>query len=140
MSARPRSRRADPVPTPVASASVEPGRGLVWLGALILVAAGFLAYWGVRNAPFVFDDLPGVVENESIRDLTKLGHVLRPPSTGSGIDSRPVVNLSLALNYAAGGLNPLGYHLTNVAIHVLGALALFGLVRRTLSLPGGPEA
>ncbi len=126
--------------TPAPALPAPPRRELVWLCGLVIVAAGFLAYWGVRHAPLVFDDLPGIVENESIRDLTKLGRVLRPPSTGSGIDSRPVINLSLALNYAAGGLNPTCYHLTNIGIHVLGALALFGLVRRTLSLPGGPDA
>ncbi|HEX2862318.1 MAG TPA: tetratricopeptide repeat protein [Lacunisphaera sp.] len=61
--------------------------------------------------------------------------VLLPPSEGAGIDSRPIVNLSLALNYAVSGLNPRGFRLTNVAGHLLAALALFGLVRRTLLLP-----
>ena len=48
---------------------------------------------------------------------------------------RPLVNLSFALNYAAGELDPRGYRLTNLAIHLLAALVLFGLVRRTLLLP-----
>ena len=48
---------------------------------------------------------------------------------------RPVPNLSLAVNYAIGGLNVEGYHVVNLAIHILAALALFGLVRRTLLLP-----
>ena len=48
---------------------------------------------------------------------------------------RPVLNLSLAINYALGGLNVEGYHVVNLAIHILAALALFGLVRRTLLLP-----
>ena len=43
------------------------------------------------------------------------------------------MNLSFALNYAAGGLDPWGYHVTNVFIHVMVALVLFGLVRRTLA-------
>jgi tetratricopeptide (TPR) repeat protein len=43
-----------------------------------------------------------------------------------------VVNLSLAVNYALGGLNVWGYHVVNLAIHLLGALALYGVVRRTL--------
>ena len=49
--------------------------------------------------------------------------------------SRPVVNLSFALDYAVGGLRTLPYHVTNLAIHILAALALFGIVRRTLLLP-----
>ncbi len=130
-------RRADPAPDPTPASA---DRRLVWLGGLTIVLAGLVAYWGVRNAPFVFDDLPAIVENASIRDLAQLGRVLHPPAEGSSVDSRPLVNLSFALNYAAGGLAPRGYHLTNVAIHILGALLLFGIVRRTLLLPGLPAA
>ncbi len=48
---------------------------------------------------------------------------------------RPVVNLSLALNHAGGGLDPRGYHAVNLILHIVSALALFGVVRRTLLLP-----
>lgn len=110
----------------------------MWTCAAVIVLAGFLSYRGTLDAPFVFDDIPGVVNNESIRDLGDLRRVLLPPTEGSGVDSRPVVNLSLALNHAGGGLSPRGYRLTNIAIHVLGALALFGLLRRTLLRPDMP--
>jgi tetratricopeptide (TPR) repeat protein len=49
--------------------------------------------------------------------------------------NRPVVNLSFALNYAIHGESVWGYHATNLAIHLLAALTLFGIVRRTLTLP-----
>jgi Flp pilus assembly protein TadD len=42
--------------------------------------------------------------------------------------------VSLALNHSLGGLNPWGYHAFNLAIHIAAALALFGVVRRTLPL------
>jgi tetratricopeptide (TPR) repeat protein len=42
-----------------------------------------------------------------------------------------VVSLTLALNYALGGLNVWGYHAFNLTIHLLSALVLFGLLRRT---------
>ena len=115
------------------------GRILPWLGAVLIVLAGFAAYYRTLDAPFVFDDNPGVVENESIRDLSRIGSVLSPPAEGAGIDSRPLINLSLALNYAASGLNPWGYRLTNIVLHLLGALALYGLIRRTLTLPSSPD-
>ena len=55
-----------------------------------------------------------------------------------------MLNLSLALNYAVGGCDVLGYHLTNLAIHLAAALLLFGIVRRTAAtFPGlrqGPTA
>ena len=46
-----------------------------------------------------------------------------------------MVNLSFALDYAVGGLNTRPFHGTNLAIHLLAGLALFGVVRRTLLLP-----
>ena len=119
---------------------LRPARRQIWLGIIVIILAGFVAYYGDNlDAPFFFDDIPGVVQNESIRNLVDLRRVLHPPAEGAGIDSRPVINLSLAINYAAGGLHPRGYRLTNIALHVLGALALFGLVRRTLTLPSVPE-
>ena len=48
------------------------------------------------------------------------------------VAGRPFVNLSFAINYAIGGLDVRGYHLTNIAIHLTCALLLFGLMRRTL--------
>ncbi|HEX3728296.1 MAG TPA: tetratricopeptide repeat protein, partial [Opitutaceae bacterium] len=63
--------------------------------------------------------------------------VLRPSAEGGlTVGGRPLVNLSLALNYAAGGLHPEGYHALNLAVHLLAGLALFGLMRRTLDSLG----
>jgi tetratricopeptide (TPR) repeat protein len=45
-----------------------------------------------------------------------------------------LVSFSLAINYSLGALNPWGYHVWNLAVHILAALLLFGIVRRTLSL------
>jgi protein O-mannosyl-transferase len=50
--------------------------------------------------------------------------------------SRPLVDLSFAVNRAVGGLEPFGYHVFNLLVHILAALALFGLARRSLGAPG----
>ena len=47
---------------------------------------------------------------------------------------RPVVDLTLSLNYALGGFQVWGYHFFNLTVHLLAALALFGIVRRTLQM------
>ena len=107
-----------------------------WLSGGLIVAAIVLIYANVINAPFIFDDGPGIEENKSIRQLWPPGPVLHPPAeTGSGVAGRPIVNLSLALNYAISGLQPWSYHATNILIHALAALALFGLGCRTLEGP-----
>ena len=99
-------------------------------GALVLL--GLLTYANSVASPFVYDDAVTVQENETIRHLWPLTVALSPPAHDTPISGRPLVNLSLALNYAAGGLDPRGYHLINVATHIACALLLFGVVRRTL--------
>ena len=103
---------------------------------LILCAGAFIAYANTFKAPFVFDDIGSIVENPTIRHLWPPGDALSPPSNaGLTVGGRPVLNLSLALNYAVSGLNVWSYHALNLLIHVFAGLALFGLVRRTLARP-----
>ena len=110
--------------------------GSLWLAILVLVAAVLASYANSLRCPFVFDDHYDIIDNPAIRHLWPLWDVFLVRSTSSvGLQSRPVVNLSFALDYAVGGLNTLPYHVTNLAIHVLAGLALFGVVRRTLLLP-----
>ena len=107
-----------------------------WLRALLLVAATAAVYWNSLEAPFVFDDIPAIVENESIRSLWHPAELSHP---GSGVVGRPVVNWSLAVNYALGGLDPRGYHLANLLIHASAGLLLWGILRRTLGRAVMPE-
>jgi tetratricopeptide (TPR) repeat protein len=103
------------------------------IAAATLVAAGFAVHANSLTVPFFFDDRLAIVENPTIRHLAALGQVLSPPANGSGVDGRPLVNLSFALNYAFGGTAVRGYHVVNLIIHVLAGLTLFGLVRRILT-------
>jgi Flp pilus assembly protein TadD len=105
--------------------------GLIPLGALA-------AYWGSLSAPFIFDDFVSITENPSIKSIFPLSRSLSPPDTGAGVTGRPIVNFSLALNYAWGGFHVQGYHVFNLAIHALAGLTLFGIVRRTLLGPALP--
>lgn len=103
------------------------------LAGLVLALAVVAAYLTSFRGAWVFDDLHAIVENPTIRDLGRLDRVLSAPGVEGGtIGGRPVVNLTLALNYAISGLQPGSYHAVNLLIHVLAALTLFGLVRRTL--------
>ena len=96
--------------------------------------AGTVVYLNSLAAPFIFDDRTAILNNPQIRQLWPLSIPLSPqPDTP--VAGRPLVNLTFAINYAIGGLDASGYRLTNIAIHVLAALALFGLVRRALQLP-----
>ncbi len=107
-------------------------RTRIRLAGLLIVAAVAAAYANSWSTPFVFDDFQAITQNPTIRHLDRLGDVLSSPAYATGAIGRPMVSLSLAVNYALGGNEPRGYHLFNTLIHALGALALFGIVRRTL--------
>jgi len=112
--------------------------GLAFWTGLLLAAAVLAAYAGTLSDPLVFESASVLSHDATIRQL---GTALRPPHDGSPVEGRPVLNLSLALNYAADGAAPAGYHAVNLAIHGLAALVLFGIVRRTLlALPEGFQA
>ena len=99
-----------------------------------LVLAGVAAFSSALDGPFLFDDEWTVLENPHVRALWPLWDSMSAPPQHA-LGGRPVVAFSFALSYALGGLDPWGYHLWNLAVHVLAALALFGVVRRTCRLP-----
>jgi tetratricopeptide (TPR) repeat protein len=111
-------------------------RAPLWAG-LILVLAALGAYHNSLTGPFVFDDRPAIAENPTIRHL---GSAWSPPPGALPVSGRPVMNLSLALNYAISGIHPWSYHALNLAIHILAGLTLFGIVRRTLEKPGSGDS
>jgi tetratricopeptide (TPR) repeat protein len=120
------------------SAAAPPGHAawrLTIPAAALIVAAAVAAYHHSFAGPFVYDDLGAIVANQTIRQLWPLGQVLSPPPHGQTVSGRPLLNLSLAINYAIGGLDVRGYHVTNLLIHVAAALLLFGILRRTFLLP-----
>ena len=111
---------------------------LAVLGVLVLIGAIGWVYGRVVSAPFVFDDSAGIVNNTSIRALWPLWDAEQPtplhPGPNLPTSARPLVNVTLALNYAVGQLDPRGYHLVNVVLHVIAALLLWGVVWRALEL------
>lgn len=114
----------------------HPGRVLVWWAVGLIVAATVAAYLTSFQGGLVFDDLPGIQDNPTIRDLRRMDLLLVAVGPQGGtLSGRPIPNFTLALNYAMSGTELWSYHATNLAIHVAAALVLFGLVRRTLRQP-----
>jgi hypothetical protein len=128
-----------PSPAPPSMLRWE-GPGNAWLAIAGLVLAGVVAYHNSFSVPFFFDDKGSITNNATIRHLWPPWEMLAPPAGGQSVAHRPVANVSLALNYALGGLRVEGYHVFNLAIHLLAACALYGVVRRTLLQPVLREA
>jgi protein O-mannosyl-transferase len=103
----------------------------VYAIALIIAAAGLAVYWNGLQTPFLWDDDTAIVSNKTIRSVLPLSESLVPPIETPAA-GRPLVNLSFALNYAAGNLDETGYHVWNLGVLIASALLLAGIVRRTL--------
>ena len=85
-----------------------------------------MAYHNSYRGSFLFDD-QRFIDNPRI-------HHLWPPDL-LFYSTRPLTNLTFALNYTFAGRRVLDYHVVNLALHLLAGLALYGLLRRTLRSP-----
>jgi tetratricopeptide (TPR) repeat protein len=98
----------------------------------VLAVAALVVYSGTFSAPLLFDDHPTILGNASIRHWST---AFWPPG-GMTASGRPILNLSLALNYAISGTALWSYHAVNLLIHILAGWTLFGIVRHTCGLVG----
>ena len=109
----------------------------IGLLATVAIAGCILAaaYANALDAAFVFDDEVSIAENSSIRRLSPLRDVLVTKAEGGRThDSRPLLNLSLALDYAAHGLWRPGFRIVNLAIHLANTIVVYDIARRLLRL------
>lgn len=109
---------------------------------LLIVIPALFAYRNSFDGVFVFDDRPSIVDNPYIRNRAPWAHPLKAMQAPRNVtlSGRPVASFTFAMNYAAAPTLPFkeevwGYHATNLAIHLLSTLLLFGIVRRTINSP-----
>jgi len=93
--------------------------------ALLIAISIFLVYSNTFYASFHFDDIPQIVENYSIRSLSNWVDIVK--------GQRGVAMLTFAINYAIGGLNIVGYHIVNLAIHITNGILVYFLIFLTLN-------
>lgn len=113
-------------------------RSRFWLAvALASVAALAVAtYGGVLRYGFTGSDTWSLIAAARLRSAADLGRVLTEPLMAGtsfvehGLFYRPVSTLSFSLDGALWGLNPFGYHLTDLLLHVAVTLLVLLVVRR----------
>ena len=101
----------------------------------ILALATTICYWPGLSGPFLFDDLPNILANSKIHitSLTWESITGAINSVVSGPLKRPISMASFALNYYFFGLSPFSFKVVNLIIHILNAVALYGLAILLLS-------
>ncbi|PYO24555.1 MAG: hypothetical protein DMD88_00470 [Candidatus Rokuibacteriota bacterium] len=115
-------------------------RWVRWLAPLLVALFTLAAFLPALQNQFVnWDDKDNFLDNPHYRGLgwthlrwmwtTHLGHYI------------PLTWMTLGLDYLLWGMNPVGYHLTNLLLHAANAVVFFFVVRRilTLALPSPSE-
>lgn len=125
---------AAPEAVPTCDLGAPPAGWRSWFPPTALVLVCWLTFANGIGGMFVFDDVSNITDNPAVQSLQPLK---AKPKEG-WLDFAPrrwVLYLSFALNYPFFGTDARGYHVVNIAIHMSAALALYGLVRRTLRAP-----
>src|SRR3989454_6570905 len=139
--AAPRPRPLEPPRLPRKPVDRAPGKGWVsWLVPLLIAVVTFAAFLPALHNQFVnWDDDKNFLENPHYRGLgwtqltwmwtTHMGHYI------------PLTWMTFGLDYLLWGMNPRGYHLTNLLLHAANAAVFFFITRRLLTraLPGPSE-
>jgi hypothetical protein len=102
------------------------------LGAAVIAAVFLVIYLPDVGHGFISDDFRWIVENR----IQAPSDVMSPFSSNTGF-YRPITSLSFAADHAVWGTHAFGYGVTNLALCLLAAAALF-MVGRSLGLPAGP--
>jgi tetratricopeptide (TPR) repeat protein len=98
---------------------------------LLLALIGLIGYLNSFANAFIWDDELLIVGNGYIRSFSNIFKIFTTDIFHWITDSnfyRPLFSLSLMLDFSIWKLNPFGYHLTNLALHILNACLLFYLV------------
>ena len=98
-------------------ALLAPGRAAIAAGCAALLAVA--VYANALQNPFVYDDFRLIVENPTLLNPWDLKSVIVRDIT------RPLVNISYALDTMIWGRIPLGYHITNLVVHAINVMLVF---------------
>jgi tetratricopeptide (TPR) repeat protein len=104
---------------------------------LLIAVLGFLVYSNTFHSPFQWDEADFIVGNPIVKDLAYFSN----PSLAEGfpvydgLAARYVGYLTFALNHKVNGLNVFGYHVANLAIHLINALLVYFFIFFTFKTP-----
>jgi protein O-mannosyl-transferase len=101
-------------------------------GVALIVFAASIAYLPSLSGGFLLDDNVLLTENPLIKASDGLYRIW---CTTEAYDYWPVTNTTLWLEWRLWGMNPTGYHVTNLFLHIADVVLIWVILRR-LSIPG----
>lgn len=120
---------------PAIRAAPAPARR--WIGAWVVAVVVAVVFVNTLANGFNYDDEANIIENPHFRGLgwANLAWMFTTFHMGH---YQPLTWISLALDHMLWGEQPLGYHLTNLALHVANAVLVYLLALRLLAAARGP--
>jgi tetratricopeptide (TPR) repeat protein len=126
------------IPEAVAFSSTPPWIASIAFHLILIAVLGLLAYSNTFDVPFQWDHKYGrIVGNPVVKDLS----YFIKPSKAIGLENyiafkgRYIGYLTFALNYKLHGFNVTGYHIFNLAVHILNTILVYFLVLLTFGTP-----
>ena len=118
--------------SPATAAALRSEHLRTCLVAAVLGLAVFLAYQPAWHGGFVWDDDTHLLNNPVIHRPDGLSWAW---TSGDYINYWPMTFTVYRLEYDMWGLNPLGFHLVNIALHAVSALLVWRILKH-LQIPG----
>ena len=107
-----------------------------WGALAVLLAAAAVAYGPALAGPFVLDDWGTIQANMRLRQPS----AVRVPSPAEMLGpSRPVTEVTFAVDYRAAGLDPARFHAVGLALHLAAAVLAFAFLASLLRRAGHPR-
>ncbi len=103
-----------------------------WLAPrVVIVAVVVIVFLNALPNPFHLDDYYRVADNPGIHEVWPIWRHFVDPWTSTTnpvlVQFRPLLPLTLSINYAIAGDSFIGYHIGNLIFHILSALVLYSL-------------
>ncbi len=101
-----------------------------WIAVGLIVILGIIVYANSFSNPFIWDDENLIVTNPYIKNIRLIKNLFtKDLAFGTQFSNfyRPLQSLSFELDYYLWGLNPFGFHLTNLLLHIACALLVYFL-------------
>jgi protein O-mannosyl-transferase len=109
------------------------GRPASWLCAIAVVSS-VVVYANALHNPFVYDDFHIIVENRALERFPDILAVVLHDAM------RPLAGISWAIDRALWGAEPIGFHVSSLAWHLLNIVLVFAVSRRGVIDAAHPRA
>jgi len=105
---------------------------ILYLKIAVIIILGFISYANSIDGKFIWDDNGLIKNNLYIRSWSNTPKIVTQDIGAGSLSSsnfyRPVQIISYLTDYSYWGLRVRGYHLTNILLHILAAVAFYWFI------------